>query len=163
MKKYQLYQIKEILKNIVDKPFQTSLSKKFLLSCIKNLKIIQNQIEDYQKLFDLNKIQGYAQYTIRQKELTEKFIQQHKQQIDKQQNLEQLQAQLKLQISKLRQSQYLPLFQKIMQLQKQRIALLNQNYDYASMCKINFQDLPDSIDNNIKRLITLCSQIIQMD
>lgn len=160
MKRKDLYIFKRFLQNLIQNSKKYKLNSQFLFTCLKNKKIILQQVQIFDSQFDPKQIQGYQEYLASQKEIYQNFIQQNKERIDKGQS-KQLQYQLNLLFQKNRKQNFSKLFEELQKLNQQKLKFLQFEYQDVSKLKLfKISQFPEELDQFMQDFMKVFMDLI---
>ncbi len=146
MKKYEIYNLLEVINNLLNTK-EGQLKVKALYSLIKNKKILEEERNLLEEMFDPKKVEGFQLFEKKRQKIIEDF-KKEKQSIVKQfdslneQEKMKINNQLNLQVNDLQKDKDLKsFFEKIKLQDLKRNQLLNQDYDIKNLHLINIQEI----------------------
>lgn len=148
MKKYEIYNLLQVIDNLL-KTKESQLKVKALYSLIKNKKILQEEKNLLEEMFDPKKIDNYQLFEKKRQEIVNNFRNQNQnilKDFDKLSNQEKnkINNQLNLKINDLQKDKELKeFFKNIKQQDIKRNQLLNQEYEVNNLHLINIQQIED--------------------
>ncbi len=167
MQRKYLYVYKKLLEEAINKAKTTEtgirLNAEFVYTCLKNKRIAEQFIDVCDKQFNPESINGYSEYLEKQKQLYNKFLEDNKEVIQKndKNELQSLENDLKIILEKNRKDNYLELFSKLDQLNKQKLEFLEKEYEDSNKFKrFNLSQFPNELDDFFQSFMQIFIDLI---
>ncbi len=161
MKRKTLYIYKKFLQQLIQNSKTNNLNSQFLFNCLKNKKIIQQQIQMYDNQFNPKDLQGYQAYLESQREIYNNFVQQNKQKINEGKSQE-LQYQLNLLIQKNRKQNFKTLFDQLQKLNQQKLKFLQNDYqDFKKLKTFKLSQFPQQLNQFMQAFMQVFMDLIE--